>query len=193
MTEDDSSRWSRRDVLRTTGTIGAAAGFGGVASATPGREPGAKEEEVLVGVSKAAIESKSLGGPKAAVDRVVPGNARVVHENAELSYVAVKFPAEAPEVARENFIEAVTKKEGVKYAETNETYEATMTPDDPRFGDQYAPQTVNAPTAWDTTTGSSDVTVAVVDTGAQYSHPDLQGNYASDPGYDFADGDSDPA
>ncbi|MFC4357527.1 S8 family serine peptidase [Halobium salinum] len=186
MSEDGNYGWNRRDVLRTTGAVGAAAALGGVASATPGREPGAKEGEVLVGVSK------PKGTPKDVVEQYVPGNAEVVHQNETLSYVAVKFPAQAPDVARQNFIDAVTKKEGVKYAEENATYETQLSPNDPQYGSQYAPQQVKSDQAWDTTLGDSSVTIAVVDTGAQYDHPDLAGNYKSNPGYDFADGDSDP-
>ena len=187
MTNEDTPQWRRRSFLKHTGAAGFAVGLSGTAAATPGREPGPKKAEVLVGVTKAATN------PRRAVESAVPGNAEIVHENETLSYVAVKFPAGAPERARQNFIDAVTKKEAVKYAEENATYEASLTPDDPKFDGQYAPQMVNAPAAWDTTLGSSSVTVAVVDTGAQYSHPDLQSNYASDPGKDFADGDSDPA
>ena len=123
----------------------------------------------------------------------MPGNAEIVHKNETLRYVSVKFPSQAADVAQQNFIDAITKKDGIKYAEVNETHEALYTPNDPQFGDQYAPQQVESDSAWDQAgLGDSSVTIAVVDTGAQYDHPDLQGNYASNPGRDFADGDSDP-
>ncbi|QKY21391.1 peptidase S8 [Halolamina sp. CBA1230] len=187
MLNGDETQRGRRSVLKGIGALGAAAGFAGVSSATPGRGAGPKKEEILVGVSATADNTEQ------AVTSAVPGNAEVVHTNETLQYVAVEFPSQAADVAKENFIEAVTKKDHVKYAEENATYESLATPNDPQFGSQYAPEQVNAPSAWDTTFGSSDVTIAVVDTGAQYDHPDLAGNYASDPGRDFADGDSDPA
>ena len=185
---DDTERGdvARRGFLQLTGAVAGAAATTGVVSARPGREPGPKEGEVLVGVSASADDIERE------VAQYVPGNADVVHSNETLSYVAVKFPERAADVARENFIEAVTKKERIKYAEGNETLETQLSPNDPQFGSQYAPQQVNADDAWDTTLGDSSVTIAVVDTGAQYDHPDLAGNYASDPGYDFVDADSDP-
>ncbi len=173
-------------MLKALGLAGLSAGFGGVTSAAPGRAPGAKEDEILVGVSK------TVDGPREAVEHLVPGNASVVHENETLSYVAVKFPAEAAETARENFVAAVTKEDAVKYAEPNRTLRALATPNDSLFGDQYAPQLVNADDAWDTTFGSSDVTVAIVDQGVKYDHPDLEGQFGSEKGYDFVDGDDDP-
>lgn len=176
----------RRTFLKTIGAGTLLGGLSGVASATPGRTPGPKEDEVLVGVSASADDMR------ATVERAVPGNARIVHENETLRYVAVKFPSRAPDVARENFIEAVTKRDHVKYAEPNATHETLYTPNDPQFSQQYAPQQVNAPTAWDTTLGDSGVTVAVIDTGVQYDHPDLAGNFGADKGQDFVDADGDP-
>ena len=185
---DDSTRPDlyRRGFLRAAGVAAGSAALAGAASATPGRKPGPKEDEILVGVSAAADD---LAGE---VTSLVPGRAEVVHTNETLRYVAVKFPSEAPAVARENFVAAVTRSRNVKYAEVNATLESLEVPNDPRFDDQYADQQVNAPTAWETTYGDASVTVAVVDQGVKYDHPDLDGNVRSDPGYDFVDDDSDP-
>ena len=182
MSDDTTPSWDRRTFLKAAG---AAAALSGVASATPGRRPGTKENEVLVGVSA----GKDL---VATVSPHVPADADVVHTNDTLHYVAVAFPS-AASPGMEAFMDAVTKARGVKYAEVNSTHRAFYTPDDPKFGQQYAPQMVNSPTAWDTTLGSAAVTIAIVDEGAQYTHPDLDGNYRSNPGYDFVDDDSDPA
>jgi serine protease len=174
-------------MLKATGAAGAAAALGGVTAATPGRDPGPKEDEVLVGISA------GHGDVDQKVAQYVPGNAEIVHKNENLRYVAVKFPSQAADNAQQNFIDAVTKKDGIKYAEVNATFETQYTPNDPQFGDQYAPQQVESDSAWDQAgLGDSSVTIAVVDTGAQYDHPDLQANYASNPGRDFADSDSDP-
>jgi serine protease len=186
MVDDSTPELNRRGFLKTTGAVGTAAAFAGVTQATPGRSPGAKEDEILVGVSATA------DSPSSEVADAVPGNAEIVHENEQLSYVAVKFPAEAADTARQNFIEAVTQKDRVKYAEQNATHEALLTPSDPEFANQYAPQQVNAPTAWDTTLGSSSVTIAVVDQGVKYDHEDLSAQFGADKGQDFVDGDGDP-
>jgi len=183
MADDGIQHHGRRTFLKATGAAGAAAAVSGITAATPGRNPGPKEDEVLVGVSAGNDLRKS-------VEQHVPGNAEVVHQNDTLRYVAVKFSGN--DRARENFKDAIAKKDGIKYAEDNATHAALATPNDPKFDQQYAPQQVESDSAWDTTFGDSSVTIAVVDTGAQYDHPDLEGNFESDPGYDFVDNDSDP-
>lgn len=182
MPEDNTL--DRRGFLKTTGALAGAAAVSGVSAATPGREPGPKENEVLVGVSAGA----DLRG---AVEPAVPSDAEIVHQNADLRYVAVAFP-ERDETAQQAFIDSVTRRPGVKYAEINETLQASFVPDDPLFEEQYAPQQVCAPEAWEEVPECEEVTVCVLDTGVQYLHPDLDGNVASNPGYDFHDSDSDP-
>lgn len=66
----------------------------------------------------------------------------------------------------------------------------TAVVDDPRFEEQWQLQgpdkflaSLDAVRAWDVTHGSSEVVVAVVDTGVDYNHPDLEGRLL--PGYDF--------
>ena len=68
---------------------------------------------------------------------------------------------------------------GVRYAEPDFYLRSSATPDDPRYDQQYAladggAGAVGAPLAWSIRTACAKV--AVLDTGAQYNHPDLTGN-----------------
>ena len=74
--------------------------------------------------------------------------------------------------------------------EPNAIYRAMYTPNDPGFGQQYAWTRINAQAAWDKTLGSSSVTIAVIDTGVQRSHPDLDAKIVG--GYDFVQNDTAP-
>ncbi len=82
---------------------------------------------------------------------------------------------------------ALRREPGVLYAEPDATRTAARLPRDPFFGSQWALPRIGAPAAWDTTTGSAQVLVAVADTGADLDHPDLAANLVD--GWDFADGD----
>ena len=77
----------------------------------------------------------------------------------------------------------------VAYAEPDLKMFAAITPNDPLFPVQwelFAPSAglsgINTPAAWDITHGTSDVVVAVIDTGIT-AHADLAGQTV--PGYDF--------
>ena len=68
---------------------------------------------------------------------------------------------------------------------------AALTPNDPLWADSWSLAKVNAPAAWKLTTGTSETIVAVLDTGVDLSHPDLEGAFV--PGYDFVNRDEDPS
>jgi hypothetical protein len=55
------------------------------------------------------------------------------------------------------------------------------TPNDARWSEQWDMVKIAAPAAWDTQTGSPDVVVAVIDTGIDFSHPELQANLWTNP------------
>ena len=75
----------------------------------------------------------------------------------------------------------INKLEGIEWAEPKYLYETTYTPNDPIYNGsdllkyQHL-QIINASDAWDITTGSEDVIIAIVDTGVDWDHPDLADN-----------------
>jgi len=63
-------------------------------------------------------------------------------------------------------------------------------PNDPRYADQWHLRSISAPQAWDVTTGSNQVTIAVIDTGVDYNHTDLAGKVEA--GYNWVDRNNNP-
>jgi serine protease len=80
----------------------------------------------------------------------------------------------------------------VQYAEQIPIMRPTLTPNDlgPESGtnNQWSLWKVNAQQAWDITTGSTEIKVAIVDDAVLTTHPDLIPNLL--PGYDVADNDN---
>jgi len=107
----------------------------------------------------------------------------------------------------ENAVASLTQSPSVLYAEPDYIYYISAIPNDTRFGELWGMRNtgqsggtpgadISATEAWDISTGSSSVIVAVTDTGADSNHPDLAANMWADVngahGYDFINNDSDP-
>ena len=80
---------------------------------------------------------------------------------------------EVPKGRELSAIEALRRDENVAFVEPNYMAWALGTPNDPDFSGQWAYTTAQFPTAWGVTQGSSDLIIAVVDTGIDLDHPDL--------------------
>lgn len=80
-------------------------------------------------------------------------------------------------------IKQLGQQPGVRYAEPNYILKPSATPNDNSYLLQWHYPLINLPQAWDITTGSSAVIVAVIDSGVLLAHPDLQGQLVG--GYDF--------
>ena len=88
---------------------------------------------------------------------------------------------------------------GIAYAEPNYLLSIAGTPNDPRFSELWGLHNtgqsggtvdadIDAPEAWDITTGSRSIVVGVIDTGVDYTHPDLASNIWTNPGETPGDG-----
>jgi thermitase len=89
------------------------------------------------------------------------------------------------------FQQAVKTSGLARYIEPNKKYQTQFTPNDPYWTQQWAPTKIQADYAWNTTQGNHTILVAVIDTGIDYTHPDLTANYVP-LGYDWVNNDNNP-
>ncbi len=115
-------------------------------------------------------------------DTMTPGVAAMLKNDVDIVTV--------PEGQELTVIRALSANPQVRYAEPNYVVHASATPNDPGYTSQWAYTKIQAPAAWDIVTGSTSVTIAIIDTGIDESHPDLAAKIV--PGYDYIDNDSNP-
>jgi subtilisin family serine protease len=177
-------------------------GFPGAVTSSHASEPSSYVPgEVLVRFAGSATAS-------ARADALSDLDATVVERLPLSGLVRVRL---APGTSVESAAAALERRAGVRYAEPNHRYQLTATPNDQYFSSLWGMTKIEAPAAWETRTDSNAVTVAVVDTGVDYTHVDIQDNvWANDDpigggdndgngyvddvrGWDFAYGDNDPS
>ncbi|WP_461164837.1 S8 family peptidase [Arthrobacter sp. R4-81] len=133
----------------------------GPSGATPGARANAWGKAARAqGVSVHEVRSLATGATLIAADKALSGQ------------------------AAKDFMTELAASGAVTYVEPNARMSASLTPNDPRYSEQWdftATNGMRIPGAWDISTGTG-VNVAVIDTGIT-SHPDLNANIL--PGYDF--------
>lgn len=144
-------------------------------AAASGREsPQAARERVLEAARQAGVSAPAE---------------RALGERHRLLKLAAPVQGEALEAA----LRRLRLHPEVAWVEPDVRLPLAAVPNDPGFANQWhlqpataaAAAAIGMPAAWDISTGASGaaVTVAVIDTGVRYSHPDLAGRLL--PGYDF--------
>ena len=107
----------------------------------------------------------------------LPGsaNARALSPSINLHLVDIPSALSVPEaVAR------YKTDPNVVYAEPDYVVKAVTTPNDTSFSLQWDMTNISAESAWSSHTDSHNVTAAVIDTGIDFSHPDLTANIYTD-------------
>jgi subtilisin family serine protease len=162
-------------VVLSVCTLGLA---GGVASASGGEARPLSPQELVVRFQPGAAQKRALEAVGATLVERAPVSGLV---RARLEPGRSSAEVEA----------ALERRGDVAYAEPNRMYELFRVPDDTRYSELWGLPAIGAPTAWDMTTGSDSVVVAVVDSGTDYTHPELDGNIWTNPNETLDGADND--
>lgn len=132
------------------------------------------------------IAKKKL--PSAHIENLAPG---IIFVDSQLPSIRAKSSPKSPRsklYSRKNnpckraklrkFITSLPQR---VRCEPNWVYQATLEPNDPRYSEQYARSFLSLASAWDQTTGSNEQIAIVIDSGVQYTHPDLAANMWTNP------------
>ncbi len=119
---------------------------------------------------------------------------RAIAKNLQVAELESRIAGETTQQA----LERLRADPEVQYAVADRAVYAHASPNDPLAPGQWyltaaQPSAINANSAWDATTGSNGVVVAVLDTGARFEHPDLKRASLGGrllPGYDFISANS---
>lgn len=180
-----TGRWIRRGIVALVVLVSAPA-----VGAGPD-QPRARPERPVTEVDRVIIKFRPgvVANDRAALHRAHGHKLdRVIRQ---LDMHVVRVP---PGKTADDVIARYTNHPLVEFAEPETFHEPTATPNDPWFANwQVDLQQMGAVAAWDITTGSWNVPIAVLDTGLDVDHFEFLDRIAAGEitGYDFADGDPD--
>jgi subtilisin family serine protease len=125
------------------------------------------------------------GVSNADLDKIVnvPGHKRRKLGQGKIQLV--QLPANASETA---LVQRLSHNPHIRFAELDRRVKSTLAVSDPYAGSEWHLDKVGAGSAWDTTQGAG-VTIAILDSGVDTSHPDLAPNLVA--GYNAYDSNND--
>jgi subtilisin family serine protease len=112
-----------------------------------------------------------------AVDHIAKGIAK---EDEVLGrIVKVTFTNDVDEIS---FLQLKNLDPSIEYIQKSNIYQIDLVPNDSLLSDQWALEKIKAFDAWEVTTGSDTVLLAIIDTGIEFFHPDLENKIYYNPG-----------
>ena len=134
------------------------------------------------------LVSPRPGLPRAAFDKVLAAHGgKAIGRLDPLNVYVVTLPAS---VSGKAVAKLLSQHPHIKFAEPDALVPVDYVPNDPDYANEWHLRTLNTPAAWDIATGGG-VTVAVLDSGVDATHPDLVAQLV--PGWNFWDNNSNTA
>ncbi|MCK4477525.1 S8 family serine peptidase [Candidatus Bathyarchaeota archaeon] len=99
--------------------------------------------------------------------------------------------ADIPQLEMSTFVMKAHAAGLSRYVEPNVRLKADFIPNDPGWQMQWGPPAIEADFAWNTTVGDSSIIVAVIDSGIDLNHEDLDANIVP-LGFDWVNNDTNP-
>lgn len=115
----------------------------------------------------------------------------IKQENIEKIGRLNSYKVKLDNIQAQAFIDEKQDNIGVEYIEPNYKFYATTTPNDTYFSSQTNLKQMKAEYGWETTTGSAAKVIAILDTGVDYLHEDLDGKIWINIGDPIGGGDDD--
>ncbi|HAT71752.1 MAG TPA: hypothetical protein DCS63_02930 [Elusimicrobia bacterium] len=130
-----------------------------------------KTSSLEVAAGSALVRFKAGVSTSAALGSLGPAGFKVASTMERFNWSVVRFPDGMGVASALSLLSALPS---VEWAEPNRVFRAKRAPSDPYIGSQYALSLVQAFGAWEYETGvSSRVTVALIDTGIDGTHPEI--------------------
>lgn len=149
----------------------------GVLTLLPGWQPARAWVEALPAPDPVLVKFHP-GVSEAAAQRLL--NSLSARQTGAIPQIDVR-KVQVPAAGGAALLAALQRHPDVEFAEVDAVLAPDLIPNDPSYPSQWHLAKVQAPAAWNLTTGSSAVVLAVIDSGVDATHPDLMG--LVDPGW----------
>lgn len=180
--------------------VAALMGYAGFSHAAPSGKARGNEHAVAPAAAPAKVQpylgwakGRLLVAPRAGLpagefeQALKPFKGRSKGYIRQLNTHVIELPAGADELAT---MKEMRKNRRLKYVELDMAVAHAGSVTDPAYGNSWALPKIQAPIAWDSANGSG-VTVAILDTGVDGTHPDLAANMV--PGWNVFDNNANTA
>ena len=130
---------------------------------------------MLHGAAADAVPGRLLVKPRDGVNETGLQQLFATHgaqQHSAIQQINVRI-LDVPEAAQEHVLEALQHNPNIEFAEPDALHQPSLIPNDTYYSFAWHLPKIQAPQAWDITTGSSSVTIAILDTGVESTHPDL--------------------